>query len=539
MLQVNDRVLASRNVTTLMVLTLLMLGAFIFMAALETIRGWVLVRVSARLDAALNQRVYVAAFERSLARSGGPAAFPIQDLNSVRQTLTGSALLAIFDTPWLPVYLTVIFMFSVELGLFSLGGAVLLAILAFVNERLSKPKLDEAQRVGTQSQAAMNNNLRNAEVIEAMGMLVPLHARWHKLHQKYLQLQARASDQAAIIGGMTKFVRIAMQSLVLGYGALLVIEGVMTAGMMIAASILVSRALAPVELLVANWKQIVTGRAAYRRLQEILAAHPPRESGMALPAPKGDVNVEGASAVAPGTKRLILNRLTFSLSAGEVVAIIGPSASGKSSLARLLVGVWPAVTGTVRLDGADIFRWNKDELGPYIGYLPQDIELFEGTVAENIARFGEADSAKVIEAAQRTGMHEHILRFPQGYDTPLGVDGGALSGGQRQRIALARALYGDPSLVVLDEPNSNLDDLGEKALIETIRDLKQRRKTVVLITHRLSTLAVVDKILVLAEGAIAAFGPRNDILAAMQGKAPPQAARPVAMLPASSAGAGA
>ena len=519
MLQVYDRVLGSRNETTLLVLSAMVVGAYLFMAALEAIRGWVLVRVGARLDAQLNSRVYTAAFERNLRRPGSNTAQPIHDLNTLRQTLTGSALLAAFDAPWLPIYLVVIFLMSPALGWFALGGALVLLVLAVLNERLSKPRLDEAQKYSLQSQQALTNNLRNAEVIEAMGMLPQIRERWYGLHRQQLQTQANASDLAAVLGGATKFVRVCLQSLVLGFGALLVLEGRMTAGMMIAASILAGRALAPVELLVANWKQIVAGRLAYARLRELLGIHPPRARGMPLPAPTGSVAVEAASAVAPGTQRLILKNLSFSIAPGEIVAIIGPSASGKSSLARLLVGVWPAVTGSVRLDGASLFEWNKDELGPCIGYLPQDIELFDGTVAENIARFGKVDPDKVVEAAKQVDMHEQILRLPAGYDTPLGTDGSNLSGGQRQRIGLARALYGDPSFIVLDEPNSNLDDSGERALVEAIKALKAAGKTVVLITHRMSTLSVVDKVAVLADGVLAAFGPRDEVLKALQAQA--------------------
>jgi len=516
MLQVYDRVLASRNETTLLVLSVMVLGAFLFMAALEAVRGWVLIRVGARLDSQLNSRVFTAAFERNLRRPGSNTAQPIHDLNTVRATLTGTALISAFDAPWLPVYLVVIFLMSPALGWFSLGGAVLLLVLAVVNERTSKPRLDEAQKYQLQSHQALTNNLRNAEVIEAMGMLPAIRNRWYELHRQQIATQAGASDVAAVLSGATKFVRIALQSLVLGFGALLVLEGSLTSGMMIAASILAGRALAPVEMLVGNWKQIVSGRQAYARLRELLGVHPPRREGMSLPAPRGQISVESASAPAPGTQRLILKNLTFSIAPGEVVAVIGPSASGKSSLARLLVGIWPAAIGSVRLDGASIFDWNKDELGPYIGYLPQDIELFDGTVADNIARFGEVDSERVVEAARRVDMHEQILRLPMGYDTPLGSDGSNLSGGQRQRIGLARALYGDPSFIVLDEPNSNLDETGEKALVEAVKALKARGKTVVLITHRMSTLAAADKILVLADGNLATFGPRDEVFKAMQ-----------------------
>jgi len=518
MMQVYDRVLGSRNEATLWVLTLLVVGAFVFMGVLEAIRTWVLVRVGARFDATLNTRVFNATFERSLMQAGSNAAQPMHDLNTVRQTITGPALLTLFDAPWMPVYLVVISLFSIELGLFALVGALILGALALLNEKISKPRLDEAQKYSAQSQLALTNHLRNAEVIEAMGMLPSIRQRWHGLHQKQIQLQAAASDQAAVMGGLTKFVRITMQSLSLGFGALLVLEGRISPGSMIAASILVSRALAPVEMLVGNWKQIITGRSAYARLQMLLNAHPARQYGMSLPAPTGAMRFEGVSTAAPGSKQAILKNLSFAIAAGECIAVIGPSGSGKSTLARLMVGVWPALAGTVRLDGADLYRWSKDELGPHLGYLPQDIELFDGTVAENIARFGEVDSDLVIAAAKRAGMHEIILRLPKGYDTPLGVGGSALSGGQKQRIGLARALYGDPALVVLDEPNSNLDEQGERALTETIRDLNAKGKTTVLITHRMSALSVVQKIMVLSEGTLKAFGPRDEVLAAMQGK---------------------
>jgi ATP-binding cassette subfamily C exporter for protease/lipase len=525
MMQVYDRVLGSRNEATLWVLTLLVVGAFVFMGVLEAIRTWVLVRVGARFDATLNTRVFNATFERSLMQAGSNAAQPMHDLNTVRQTITGPALLTLFDAPWMPVYLVVISLFSIELGLFALVGALILGALALLNEKISKPRLDEAQKYSAQSQLALTNHLRNAEVIEAMGMLPSIRRRWHGLHQKQIQLQAAASDQAAVMGGLTKFVRITMQSLSLGFGALLVLEGQISPGSMIAASILVSRALAPVEMLVGNWKQIITGRSAYARLRLLLNAHPARQYGMSLPAPTGAMRFEAVSTAAPGSKQAILKNLSFAIAAGECIAVIGPSGSGKSTLARLMVGVWPALAGTVRLDGADLYRWSKDELGPHLGYLPQDIELFDGTVAENIARFGEVDSDLVIAAAKRAGMHEIILRLPNGYDTPLGVGGSALSGGQKQRIGLARALYGDPALVVLDEPNSNLDEQGERALTETIRDLNAKGKTTVLITHRMSALSVVQKIMVLSEGTLKAFGPRDEVLAAMQGK-PATSAKP-------------
>ncbi|MEF8699406.1 MAG: type I secretion system permease/ATPase [Candidatus Accumulibacter sp. UW26] len=525
MLQIYDRALGSNNVTTLLMLTLITLGLFALMSVLEWIRSMVLVRVGARLDLDINARVFDATFERNLRQAGQNPAQALNDLSSMRQTLTGAGLIALTDAPWMPIYLIVIFMLHVELGIFALVGVLLLVTLAVINERVSAAPLGDAQKLAMAANAQANNHLRNAEVIEAMGMLPAIRARWFKLHEKFLIQQAVASDRAGLLNALTRFARISMQSLALGFGALLAINGEMTAGMMIAGSILVGRALAPVEVLIANWKQLVSARAAYQRLTELLRVYPARVAGMPLPRPLGEVLVESAATAAPGSKSLILRNVNFSLKAGEVVAVIGPSASGKSTLARLLVGVWPALAGAVRLDGADIFKWRKDELGPYLGYLPQDIELFDGTVAENIARFGEVDSDQVLAAAQAAGVHELILMLPNGYDTPLGDAGSALSGGQKQRIGLARALYGDPALIVLDEPNSNLDDQGEAALAETIRRLKAKRRTVVIITHRMTTLAVADSILVMHEGTVKAHGPREQVLAAMRSGAPPPAGR--------------
>lgn len=543
MLQVYDRVLASHNVTTLALLTVLLLGLYALMTAIESVRTWVLVRVGARLDARLHPIVFEASFRRSLQEAGSHAAQPMSDLNAVRQTLTGPGLIALFDAPWLPIYLVVITMLAPELAVFTVVGALLLGALALLNERLSKAPLEAAQRANGQAQSALLNHLRNAEVIEALGMLSALRRRWLVLHRKHLHLQAQASDRAGVIAGLTKFVRLSMQSLALGYGALLVLEGRMTAGGMIAASILVSRALAPVEQLIGNWKQIIAGRSAHHRLRELLQAFPGIVPGMPLPAPAGSLRLDAVTAGAPGGNVPILRGVSLALSAGESVAVIGPSGSGKSTLARVLVGAWPVKAGVVRLDGADLRTWDREALGPHIGYLPQDIELFEGSVAENIARFGNVDADSVIAAARRVGMHEHILRLPQGYDTQIGAGGSVLSGGQRQRIGLARALYGNPSLVVLDEPNSNLDEQGERALAETLRELSASGVTFVLVTHRLGLVNVVQKVLVLIEGSVKAFGPRAEVMAAMQAAstpsgAPTSGARPAVALPASNGAMG-
>ncbi|HEY8330722.1 MAG TPA: type I secretion system permease/ATPase [Pseudomonas sp.] len=524
MLQVYDRALVSSNVTTLLMLTLLVVGLFVLIALLEVVRSSVLIRVGNRLDMMLNQRIFSAAFERNLRRAGGNPSQALQDLSQVRQFLTGNGLFAFFDAPWTPIYLIVVSLVHPLLGVITLVGSLLLVSLAWLTETSTRKPLAEANQAAMASATFANNNLRNAEVIEAMGMLPAIRQRWFGNHLRILELQSLASDRAAWINGVTRFVRITLQSLLLGAGALLAIEGEITPGMMIACSILGGRALAPVEQVIATWKQLLSSRAAWGRLSTLLHDFPARKESMSLPKPTGMLSVESAFANAPGSNLPILRAISFNLSPGEALGVIGPSASGKSTLARLLVGIWPAQAGKVRLDGAEVFQWNKEELGPWLGYLPQDVELFEGTIAENIARFGQVDSDAVIQAARQASVHEMILRLPQGYDTHLSTDGGSLSGGQKQRIGLARALYGDPSLIVLDEPNSSLDDVGEAALIQALSDLKRRGKTLVLISHRPTVLNIVDKILVLREGMVHMFGSRDEVFAALRQASVAQAA---------------
>ena len=515
MLQVYDRVLQSSNEMTLLMLTVVMLGAYLMLSALEFVRSFILIRVGSKLDLQMNKRVYTAAFEQNLKCEGGNAGQALQDLTQIRQFFTGNSLFAFFDAPWFPIYLLVIYLFDVWLGLFATCGVLMMVILAFVNEMVSKKPLEEANGLSIEANNMATNNLRNAEAIESMGMLPNLISRWFKLHSRFLQLQAQASEKAGIVTALSKFVRLSMQSLMLGLGALLVIEGKISPGMMIAGTILLGKATGPIDQLIGVWKQWSGVQSAYRRLNVLLSENPPREAGMDLPNPLGSVSFETVTAAAPGNTVPVLKGLTFALQPGDVLGVIGPSGAGKSSLARLLVGVWPAQAGKVRLDGADIYQWNKDQLGPHIGYLPQDIELFAGTVAENIARFGEVDAEKITTAAKRAGVHEMILRFEQGYDTELGVAGAGLSGGQKQRLGLARAMYGDPSLLVLDEPNSNLDELGEEALLLAINDLRQSGKTIVLVTHRTSVLRATTKLLLLREGVAQSFGPRDKVLKAI------------------------
>jgi ATP-binding cassette, subfamily C, bacterial exporter for protease/lipase len=525
MLQVYDRVLPSRNGVTLAMLTVIMVGMYALTSALEYVRSFIVIRIGAKLDMHLNARVYTAAFETNLKQQGVNAGQSLNDLTTIRQFVTGNALFAFFDAPWFPIYLLVIFLFNVWLGLFALVGSVVLVALAIVNERVSRRPLAEASTLSIRSSSLATSNLRNAEVIEAMGMLPDLMARWGVLNSGFLARQAEASEKAALVGNVTKFVRISLQSLVLGVGALLAIDGKLSPGMMIAGSILMGRTLSPLEMVISVWRQWSGAKSAYERLVDLLDSNPERRIGMSLPAPAGRLVLENVSAAAPGGRIPVLHGLNFGIEAGDVVGVIGPSASGKSTLARLMVGAWPAAVGTVRLDGADIYQWDKDQLGPHIGYLPQDIELFGGSIAENIARFGQIDSGKVIEAARLAGVHDMILRLPQGYDTLVGERGAGLSGGQKQRIGLARALYGNPALIVLDEPNSNLDEIGEAALKVAIDQLRAAGRTVVLITHRTSIIAATTKLLLLVEGQLRMYGETSQVLAALQ-NAPAQQAQP-------------
>ena len=526
MLQVYDRVLASGNQMTLLMLTLMILGLFGLMGALEWVRSQVVIRLGTQMDMRLNQRVYDAAFEAQL-RTGSPAAAQaLNDLTSLRQFATGNALFAFFDAPWFPVYLFVIFMFSPWLGLLALGGAVLLMLLAWVNQHVSQAPLKAASELSVQATQQASAHLRNAEAIEAMGMLDTLRGRWLAQHTAFLAQQNLASEKTATVSAWSKGVRLALQSLVLGLGALLAVQGQITAGMMIAGSILMGRVLSPIDQLIGVWKQWSSARLAYQRLEALLHSYPARTQRMALPAPRGELAVEQLSASAPGTRRATLANLSFTLSAGQVLGVIGPSGCGKSTLARLLIGVWQPLAGKVRLDGAELSQWDKHQLGPHLGYLPQDIQLFAGSIAQNIARFAEVDADKVLAAAQLAGVHQLILQLPEGYETRLGEGGAGLSGGQKQRIGLARALYGLPAVIVLDEPNSNLDEAGEQALLQAIALLKQHKRTLILITHKPNVLTLTDQLLILREGQLQAFGPTAKVLGA------PAAAKPAAAKPA-------
>ncbi|MDO8418338.1 MAG: type I secretion system permease/ATPase [Agitococcus sp.] len=512
MLQVYDRVLTSQNKFTLLAITVIILVAYLAIGFIEWIRSTMLVRLSAAMDLTESNRIHAAAFaQNAVARSMSPAQV-MQDFSAVRQVVTGSVVLALLDLPWTPLYVALLFAFAWPLGLIAVIGMVLLAAIAIISERITKEPLEKAGKIASQAAFALNKHHRNIEIISALGMIPVLGKRWQAQNKEALLLQIQASSKMSKLTALGRYIRLTLQSLILGMGALLVLDGKMSGGMMIAGSILLGRALAPVEQLIGSWKQLVNGLDAHQRLQQLLGDNDNAEQPFALPAPKGQLSVEGVTVVLEGKTEPVLRNIQFALGAGEILAVVGASASGKSTLARTILGLIAPNVGEVRLDSADVRQWPREKLGQYLGYLPQDIELFEGTVAENIARFQEVDAALIIDAAQLAHVHDMILRLPKGYDTVVGEGGAMLSGGQRQRLALARAVFGLPKLVVLDEPNSNLDDQGERALAQTLLSLKQQGTTVIVISHRTSILTVVDKMLLLQEGTQVSFGSREQVM---------------------------
>jgi len=520
MMQVYDRVLGSNSTSTLLMLTLLAVVLFAMLGALEWVRSQILIRVSARFDLLLNERLYRVLFRQSLMSGGKSSTQPLGDLLVLRQFLTGNGLFAFFDAPWSVIYVFLLFIFHPAFGLVAIFSAVLLILLAIWNERATHDGLEQANKVSVESANITARNLRNAEVVHALGMLPDLLSRWQDKQQQLIMLQAVASEKAGLIAALSKTYRITMQSLILGLGAWLAIDKQISPGVMIGGSILLGRALAPIDLMIGSWKQFLSARTAYERLNLLLAQFPVEPERMPLPMPKGALRAEQAVIVPPGSKTAVIKGVNFSVEAGTFIALIGASASGKSTLARALLGIWPTANGVIRLDGVDVGQCDRALVGAGIGYLPQDIELFDGTIADNIARFGALDSHKIVAAAQAAGVHEMILQLPQGYDTEIGGTGGMLSAGQRQRVGLARALYGDPVLVILDEPNSNLDDLGEQALARALAGLKQRGCTVIVITHRLGILNLVDRIMVLNEGLLVLDGARDEVLAKLNPRQP-------------------
>ncbi len=530
MLQVYDRVIASQSELTLLAMSLLTLALFGVMAFAEWLRSRVLVRAGVRLDERLGTQVFNASFESHLSQSGSSPARAFGDLIQVRQFLTGNGIFAFFDAPWAPIYMAVLFMLHPWLGVLGLLFAAIQVLLAWVGHRHTLAPSEAAVAANSDAGNFLQSKLRNAEVIESMGMLGNLRQRWAQRHADALTQGTAAQALTQRVVAWSKFIRYSQQSLALGAGALLVIDGQLSPGGMIAANVLMNRALGPIDMIVSGWRGFIGAAAAFGRLEKLLLGFPQRDPALTRVAPTGQLEVRDVVASAAGRSTPILKNISLSLAAGTVLVVLGPSGSGKSTLARVLMGIWPELTGEVVLDGLPLSSWDRSEIGPHLGYLPQDIELFEGTLAENIARFGKVDSAMVIEAARCAGLHDMILRFPKGYDTPIGEAGALLSGGQRQRIGLARAIYGNPALIVLDEPNANLDEAGEAALVQTVQTMKAKGRTVVLITHRPGILAVADRVLLLIDGRVQAEGPRDAVLAALQAAARPATpAAPAAM----------
>ena len=516
MLQVFDRVMVSENTGTLLVVSIITLFFLVVLSFSEWARSKLLVRSGIRMDQMISRKLFHASYEAHLNPAVSNPSRAFADLTELRQFLTGNGIFAFFDAPWAPIYIAVLFLLHPWLGVMALGFAAVQSVLAWWGSQATKPAQAQASKSQQEVSGYLQSKFRNAEVIESMGMVKHLYRRWAERNAKAIGANLNAQDVASRVTAWSKFVRYTQQSLALGGGALLVIHGELSPGAMIAANVLMSRALAPIDLMVGTWSGFLNAREAFHRLSELLEAHPVRDIPAMGIEPKGDVVLKDVVASAPGRDTPILQGVSAIMPPGTVTVVLGASGSGKSTLARVLLGIWPHSAGQVLLDGQAIGKWNRMELGPHVGYLPQDIELFDGTIAENIARSGQVESEKVIEAAEAAGLHSMILRFPKGYDTPMGEAGGLLSGGQRQRIGLARAMYGMPELVVLDEPNANLDDEGEAALVRAVQGLKAQGKTVVLISHRPGIVSVADRLLILQNGTVQASGPRDGVLAALQ-----------------------
>ena len=527
MLQIFDRVLSSKSELTLIVVTGFLVVFIVAMAFADWIRSRLLVRTGVRINNELNPRVFTASFDAYLRRTGRNPVEAFSSLTTIRQFLAGQGIIAFFDTPWTVIYIVVIFFLHPILGWLSILFAGIQLCVTWMSNRATVKGIEHAAVSGTDSVEFARSKLRNSEPVHAMGMLGNMRKRWLGFHEESFDKNSVSVEKQGRQQSMTKFVRYSMQSLTLGAAALLVIDGRLTPGAMIVANLLMARALQPLDLLVSTWKMFVHAKMAFLQLETALEEFPERAAGIRQGEPQGHITLHNLSATAPGRDKPILDRISVDIPAGRVVVMVGPSGSGKSTLARCMLGIWPNVEGEVLIDGQNIESQDRKELGPHIGYLPQDVELFKGSIAENIARFGEVVPDKVVRAAQRTGIHEMILRFPEGYDTEIGMAGRGLSAGQRQRIGLARAMYGNPAFIVLDEPNANLDDAGDQALVRAVNDLKMQGKTVVLISHRPYIVKVADYLLVLRDGKVVHFGPRDAVLAEIRPHATTQPAESV------------
>lgn len=522
MMEVYDRVVNSRSHTTLLMLTLLVVGAYLLLEALEWVRRQVMHDAGMKLDKGLREQVFGAVFMARIQNIPGVGAQALRDLKTLREFLPSPGFLAFIDTPLALLVLVIIFLMAPALGWFAVAGALVQFMIGVINERRIREPLLAANRNAMRAQTYADGVIRNAQVIESMGMLGHIHKRWMERQQEFLWQQAEASDHAGTNSALSKLVQSLLTSLLLGMGCWLTLKGELHGSGMIVASILGGRVLAPLVQVIGSWRQVEGAIESFSRLEGLLKEFPLQEKGMSLPEPTGFLSVEGVIAGAPRSPVQILKGVSFRVAPGGSLAIVGPSASGKTTLARLLVGVWPAMQGKVRLDGNDIYQWDKEELGQYIGYLPQNVELFEGTIAENVARFGDPDDEKVHEACRMVGLSDFIETLPKRYDTQIGDDGSFLSGGERQRVALARAVYGMPKFVVLDEPNASLDEAGDAALLNAVKLLRARGTTVIVITHRLNILGAIEHMLVLVDGQVQRFGTCQEVLEALQSQSAAQ-----------------
>lgn len=511
MLQVYDKVLTSYNLSTLAVITIAAVIALVVLALLEWIRSRLLVRAGIEFDRMLSLPVLNENLKSATGPAGGSSAKQgcLRDVQMLRNFLGGNAVFAFFDVPWMPIYFALIFILHPDLGLVAVFGGIMVFVLGFLTERFTRKRLESATMLNAHASNFLGATMRNASIVRSMGMINNVAGRWSKMNDIVIELQTRASRSAGLLHSVSKSLRVGLQVLIYAVGAYLAVSHQSTAGVMIAASIVMGRALAPIDQAMATYKQSLEACGAYKRLKEMLDS-PNTPPSMDLPEPVGELSTENLVFAANG--RHIIKGMSFRLPAGQSLAIIGPSAAGKSTLCKLLLGIWAPTGGKVRIDRADIATWDSEKLGPFIGYLPQDVELFAGSIAENIARLGTVDSERVILAAKLAGVHNMILSLPKGYDTQIGDQGAVLSGGQRQRIGLARALYGNPRVVVLDEPNSNLDEEGEACLLQAVLNLKQLKATVVLVTHKPNILSIVDNIMLVQDGQIAMCGPRQEVL---------------------------
>jgi PrtD family type I secretion system ABC transporter len=521
--QIYGRVMSSYSVPTLLVLTFMVLLAFLVSGLIDDYRAKVLINYGVAMDQRVSGRVFSALFDSVIRGNPSARSQALRDLDTFRQMMTGPAFGTVFDLPWMPVFMIILFVIDPIIGLVTLAGAGLLILITVIQDRATRPALKEANDAALRSYAFTDAALRNGEVVRAMGMIEPLGSRWATFRAVTMERSAGASERASVLGNVSKFTRQGIQVLIIALGAYLVVKGKIHSGLLFANMILAARALQPIERLVASWDGLNNGYRAYERLNALFADYKPNKASTALPKPLGQLSVEGVNFAPQGATRFVLQGLNFKIEPGEMLGVIGPSGAGKSSLARLLVGIWQPNTGHVRLDGADVYSWDRSEFGRHVGYLPQDTELFSGSIRDNIARFrADVDDEQVVKAAQVAGVHQLILRLPNGYDTDLGETGHVLSAGQRQRVGLARALLGQPRLIVLDEPNAALDAEGEEALVSALDALKAGGSTIVIVSHKPSVFRSADKMLMLRDGRIEMFGPRDQVMARVVQPATPR-----------------